>query len=96
MVQGFELRAIAEALGVTTDYEFVEVYCADVAERSYRDFLKDKGLELKIGHDYAMVEKLEGLIVKQRFSPGAAMAYIKNSGEEYDTDICETRKIQAA
>lgn len=27
----------------TTDYEFVEVYCADVAERRHRKFLTEEG-----------------------------------------------------
>lgn len=27
----------------TSEYEFIEVYCPEVAERKYRDFLKDKG-----------------------------------------------------
>lgn len=26
----------------TSEYEFIEVYCPEVAERKYRDFLKDK------------------------------------------------------
>ena len=33
----------------TSEYEFIEVYCPEVAERKYRDFLKDKGRDLKIG-----------------------------------------------
>ena len=74
----------------TTDYEFVERYCADVAERKYRRFLSEKGPELKIGHDHTLVKKLEELIVEQHFSPGAALAYIRNGEEEYDTEICET------
>jgi len=81
-------RGLCEQL--TTDLEKVERYCADVAHRKYREHLKEKGPELKIGHDHALVKKLEELIVDQKFSPGAALAYIKNSAEEYDTEICET------
>ena len=33
----------------TTDLIDVEVYCADVAHRKYKAFLKEKGKELKIG-----------------------------------------------
>lgn len=38
----------------TSEYEFIEVYCPEVAERKYRDFLKDKGRDLKIGKDHAL------------------------------------------
>ena len=30
----------------TSEYEFIEVYCPEVAERKYRDFLKDKASAL--------------------------------------------------
>ena len=36
-----------------------------------------------------LVKKLEELIVEQHFSPGAALAYIRNSGETYSTEISE-------
>lgn len=35
----------------TSGYEFIEVYCPEVAERRYREFLKEKGRDLKIGKD---------------------------------------------
>lgn len=73
----------------TTDCEFVKRYCPEVAERRYREFLSDKGPDLKIGNDHALVKRLEELIVNQKFSPGAALAFVKNN-EEYKTDICET------
>ena len=81
-------RGLCEQL--TTDLEKVVRYSPEQAERKYREYLKEKGPELKIGHDHALVEKLEELIVEQHFSPGAALAYIKNGEEEYATDICET------
>ena len=74
----------------TTDLKIVERYCPEVAERKYREFLAEKGPDVKIGHDYDLVNRLEELIVKQKYSPGAALALIRNGGEEYDTDICET------
>jgi len=73
----------------TTEYEFVERYCPEVAERKYRDYLKEKGPELKIGNDHALVRRLEELIVEQHFSPGAALAQIKKDETKYDTEICE-------
>lgn len=73
----------------TTDLIDVEVYCADVAHRKYKAFLKEKGKELKIGHDHALVQRLEELIMVQGFAPGAALAEIRNNGEHFDTEICE-------
>ena len=43
----------------TSEYEFIEVYCPEVAERKYRDFLKDKGRDLKIGKDHALARRLD-------------------------------------
>ena len=73
----------------TSEYEFIEVYCPEVAERKYRDFLKDKGRDLKIGKDHALARRLEELVMVQGFAPGAALAEIRNNGEVYDTVICE-------
>ena len=83
-------RGLCEQL--TTDLEKVVVYCPEVAHRKYREHLAEKGPDLKIGHDHALVKKLEELIVEQQFSPGAALAYIRNggTGESYETEICET------
>ena len=80
-------RGLCEQL--TTDLEKVVIYCPEVAHRKYREFLAEKGPDLKIGHDHALVKKLEELIVEQHFSPGAAPAYIRNSGETYSTEISE-------
>ena len=80
-------RGLCEQL--TTDLEKVVIYCPEVAHRKYREFLAEKGPDLKIGHDHALVKKLDELIVEQHFSPGAALAYIRNSGETYSTEISE-------
>lgn len=73
----------------TKEYEFVERYSPEQAERKYREFLKEKGPALKIGHDHELVRRLEELIVEQHFSPGAAIAQIKKDEKKYSTDICE-------
>ena len=46
----------------TSGYEFIEVYCPEVAERRYREFLKEKGRDLKIGKDHALARRLEELL----------------------------------
>jgi IS30 family transposase len=73
----------------TTEYEFIEVYSPEQAERKYREFLAAKGPELKIGKDFDLVRRLEELIVERGYSPGAALAEIRNNGEQYTTEICE-------
>lgn len=69
--------------------DFEERYCPDVAERKYREFLREKGPDLKIGHDYAFVEFVERKIVDEQFSPGAVLAVIRES-QQFATDICES------
>lgn len=80
-------RGLCEQL--TTNLEKVVRYSPEQAERKYREFLAEKGPDLKIGHDYDLVKRLEELIVEQHFSPGAALAQIKKDEKSYSTDICE-------
>lgn len=74
---------------MTSEYEFVERYCPEVAQRKYDEYLRAKGPDLKIGHDHAFAHRVEELVIDQHFSPGAALAEIRNKGEDFDTDICE-------
>ena len=74
----------------TSEYEFVERYCADVAERKYQEHLREKGPEIKVGHDYDFVEYIEEQIINKKRSPGAALAQIQIDGKKFDTEICET------
>lgn len=75
---------------MTTHYEFVERYCPEVAEQKYQENLRAKGPDLKIGHDHAFANRVEDLIVNQKYSPGAALAKIREEGQKFDTEICET------
>ena len=74
----------------TTDYEFVERYCADVAERKYQEHLREKGPDIKLGNDHKFAKKVEELIVDHGFSPAAALKAIEADEEEYSTDICKS------
>lgn len=74
----------------TSEYEFVERYCADVAERKYQENLREKGPDIKLGKDFAFVEYIEDQIINKKRSPGAALAQIEIDGKEFDTHICET------
>ncbi len=73
----------------TSDYIFEERYCPDVAERKYREHLRDKGPDLKIGHDYAFVEFVERKIIDEQYSPGATLAIVREL-QQFDTSICES------
>ena len=73
----------------TSEYEFVERYCADVAERKYQDNLRAKGTDIKLGKDFAFAAYIEDQIINKRRSPGAALAQVKIDGLEFDTEICE-------
>lgn len=75
---------------MTSEYEFIEVYCPEVAERKYQDHLRAKGPDLKIGHDHAFANYVEDQIINKNFSPGAVLANIREEGLEFDTKICET------
>lgn len=73
----------------TSEYEFVEIYCADVAERKYQENLRAKGPDIKLGNDHALANFLEDKIINDHFSPGAALAFIKEKGLQFKTEICE-------
>lgn len=55
-------------------------YCADVAESRYREHLKDKGPELKIGNNKEYADYLEELMRDEDYSPAAALAKAEQSG----------------
>ena len=85
MKEGRKIREIAEALhvhnstiyreikrGMTwqlVDWEYVEIYCPETAERKYQENMRAKGPGLKIGSDRALEECLEHLIADEHFSP---------------------------
>lgn len=71
------------------DAEFVTEYCADYAEMKYQENLRAKGPDLKLGNDHAFAAFLEKKIVEEHFSPGATLAFIKEHGLQFDTEICE-------
>lgn len=71
-------------------YIFEEVYRADVAEQKYQEHLRAKGPDIKLGKDFAFADFVEKMIIDERYSPGALLAYIEESGLQFDTKICET------
>lgn len=78
-----------KCLQMTSDYEFVERYCPEIAEQKYQEFLRAKGPDLKLGNDHAFAEYVEHRIIDDRYSPGAVLAEVREQGL-FDTDICES------
>ena len=50
----------------TSEYEFIERYCADVAERRYQENLRAKGPDVKLGKDFDFAEYIEDQIINKR------------------------------
>ena len=71
-----------------TDYTVEERYCAEVAERAYREHLKAKGPDLKIGNNIELSNFLEEQIIEHHFSPGAALVEAKTANKVVNT--CES------
>ena len=74
---------------LTTDLEYVSIYCADTAQRKYEEFLAAKGCDLKIGNDYELANYLERKIRDEHYSPAAALAAIKEEGKSFSVEISE-------
>lgn len=72
---------------LTTGYEFVEVYCADTAQRKYEENMEVKGPGLKIGRDRELAEYLEDKMLNEKYSPAAALASIEESGKKFSVKI---------
>lgn len=69
--------------GIPTD---VIEYSADKAQQIYNYNQTAKGRPLKIGSDHAYAQFLENKILKDKFSPAAALAAAKAEG--YRTSVC--------
>ena len=65
-----------------------ERYNPDGAEKRYRENLKAKGAQLKIGNDIKFAEYIESKVVDEGYSPAAALASIETEGKKFSTSIC--------
>ncbi len=74
---------------ITSDAEYVDVYCADTAERKYRENLAAKGPDLKIGNDHELAAFLEDKMLNEHYSPAAALGAIKEEGRIFSVEISE-------
>ena len=70
-----------------TTWEYIEDYSADIADAKYRQHLKEKGADIKLGKDYEYAEYLEHRIVDDKLSPGAVLGEIKRNNMHFETSI---------
>ena len=68
-------------------WEYVKSYSCDIAEEKYRNNLKEKGVQIKIGKDYEYANYLERRIVEDKLSPGAVLGEIKRNNIQFTTSI---------
>ena len=75
-------REKARGLVEQVDYLWRErrLYAADVSHRRSEARAANKGRPLAIGHNHALSQEMERLIVKERYSPDAALGWLKQYG----------------
>lgn len=74
---------------ITSNYEFIDVYCADAGQRWCDEHKTVRGPGLKIGKDYALAEFLESKMLHDHYSPAAALGAIKLEGKTFSVKISE-------
>jgi len=72
-------RGEYERLNGTT-WEITTEYSPDIADEKYRQNLKDKGPDIKIGSDRAFADFIEKTIIEKDYSPAAALAEAEEAG----------------
>ena len=65
-------------------------YSAELAESKYQEHLKAKGPDLKISNDYSYAAYIEYMIVKCKYSPEAALNFIKNNNLTFNTSLSKS------
>ena len=70
------------------DLTYVDKYCADTAERIYREKAANKGACLKIGHDHELANYIEKKIIQEKYAPDAVIGEIRAKSLKFKTSIC--------
>ena len=66
---------------ITSEYEYITVYKADVGQRLHEERAQNKGRPLKIGYAHEYARRITELITVEKYSPDAANAqYAKENG----------------
>ena len=71
-----------------SDWTYSTKYSADIANRKATYNATAKGRLPKLGNDYAFVKCIEKLILKDGYSPAAALAYIRRNRLSFRTNVC--------
>ena len=69
-------------------YRDVWRYFGDAGQRVAQERAANKGRPLAIGHNHALCNELERLIVKERYSPDAALGWLRQNGPPGIVTIC--------
>ena len=72
---------------LNSDYTTEVRYSPDKAEARYRENLRAKGPQLKIGKDHRLAAYIEERIADRKYSPAAVLGEIKALGLQFDTTI---------
>lgn len=73
---------------IGTTWEEETRYSSDKAHNRYRENLKNKGADIKLGKDFEYAEYLENRIINGKLSPLAVLGEIKAKGLKFNTSIC--------
>jgi Transposase and inactivated derivatives, IS30 family len=74
---------------LNSDWTVEERYSPDKAQEKYENSLAVKGIDIKIGNDYKLAERIEEIIIKEGYSPAATLAKIRRE-EKPRISICVT------
>ena len=55
-------------------------YSPDIAQQHKEEVLAAKGADLKIGNERAFADRIEEIIIKEGYSPAAALATVQDEG----------------
>lgn len=77
---------------ITSHYEFYESYSADIAQDLTAFNATNKGRPLKIEEDPRLIAYFEDTIIRQNYSPDAAIMALKNEANEFNV-IISTRTL---
>lgn len=75
---------------LNSDLTTEERYSPDIAHQNYKNHLREKGPDVKIGHDHEYAEHIEKKILKEGYSPGAVLGEIEEEGLTFKTKISKT------
>lgn len=68
------------------DWTNTKKYSADLAERNSKFNTSARAKDLKIGNDYEFIKFIEDLIIKKKYSPEAALAFIRRNNKKEKSD----------